>query len=140
MTTQERFVHELKHNGHSVTKSREAVFQALQRYGPIDIRGLIRSVKTTVDRATVYRVIDLFETLNIVRRIPYGWKYKLELSDKFTDHHHHAHCIRCDELIMLSENTDLEKAIEQTAREHGIMPTEHHLEIYGYCINCRPSE
>lgn len=137
MTTQERFIHELKRQGHSVTKSRQAVFAALQRWGPIDVRRLIQSVHTTVDRATVYRVVSLFEELGIVRRIPYGWKYKLELSDTFTDHHHHAHCIRCEKLITLHEHKQLEQAIEQTARDHGITPTEHHLEIYGYCSDCR---
>ena len=89
-----------------------------------------------IDRASAYRTIELFEQLGIVQRLNTGWKYKIELSDKFTDHHHHVTCIQCGKTVAMNEQ-ELEKFIEQIAHQHGFAPTAHQIEIQGLCQNCR---
>lgn len=92
----------------------------------------------SIDRASVYRTIELFEQLGIVQRLNTGWKYKIELSDKFTDHHHHVTCVQCDKTVAMNEQ-ELERFIEQIAHHHGFVPTAHQIEIQGLCQACQSS-
>ena len=89
-----------------------------------------------VDRASVYRAVDLFERLGIVQRLNTGWKYKLELSDKFAEHHHHLTCLRCGRTIAMNEG-ELEQLIGRLAEKHGFLPTAHQIEIQGLCAECQ---
>lgn len=87
------------------------------------------------DRASVYRAVDLFERLGVVQRLNTGWKYKLELTDKFAAHHHHLTCLQCGHTTPMNQ-TELEQVLEKLAASHGFTPTAHQIEIQGYCSNC----
>lgn len=97
---------------------------------------LAQRAKGKVDRATVYRTIELFERLGIVRRLNIGWKYKIELSDLFTGHHHHMFCTNCGRMFELPENPMLETMIDTVAAKSAFSPRGHQLEVYGLCANC----
>lgn len=125
----------VKQAGYSVTRARLAVFGALVGQEPLSMPELVGRVRE-VDRASVYRAIDLFERLGIVQRLSSGWKYKLELTDKFTEHHHHLTCTNCGRTVPLSEH-EFERFIDQTARLHGFTPTAHQIEIQGLCESCQ---
>ena len=56
----------LKKNGSSLTKPRKTVFDLLLNQKPQSMQVLASRAKGRVDRATVYRTIDLFERLGIV--------------------------------------------------------------------------
>ena len=88
------------------------------------------------DRASVYRAVDLFERLGIVQRLNTGWKYKLELTDMFADHHHHLTCVNCGRTIAMNE-TELETAIARLAARHNFRPTSHQIEVQGLCQSCQ---
>ncbi|MGH7240737.1 MAG: Fur family transcriptional regulator, partial [Candidatus Saccharimonadales bacterium] len=96
---------------------------------------LYDSLKGQLDRASLYRIVTAYEKLGIVSRINIGWKYKLELSDKFSDHHHHLSCIACGKIIPINE-TELEEFLESLAQSHKFKPTEHQVEVQGYCEAC----
>ena len=89
----------LSDKGYKLTKARENTFSALLSPEPQSMATLIEKSHNKVDRVTMYRNIDLFEKLGIVNRIYVGWKYKLELSDNFMDHHHHLSCLSCGKVI-----------------------------------------
>jgi Fur family transcriptional regulator, ferric uptake regulator len=80
----------LRSSGYSLTTPRKIVFTALQHKEPQTIHDIVASCQTQIDRASVYRTIQLFEQLGVVQRMQIGWKYKLELSDKFSAHHQNA--------------------------------------------------
>jgi Fur family transcriptional regulator, ferric uptake regulator len=126
----------LKKHGYSVTKSRQAVFNALTDTGPITMAQLVNKVHAHADRASVYRTVELFEKLGIVNRLQIGWKYKLELSDLFTEHHHHATCLQCGTVISLEEDESLERGIRQLAADADFVLSSHSLEIRGLCGTC----
>ena len=126
----------LRQNGYSLTKTRQAVFNALTDTGPITMAQLITKVRAKADRASVYRTVELFEKLGIINRIQVGWKYKLELSDLFTEHHHHATCLQCGKIVPLEEDPVLEKSIHKLSRSVGFTDTSHILEIRGLCSEC----
>lgn len=112
-----------------------AVFIALSGQEPLSMRELVERVNE-VDRASVYRAVDLFERLGIVQRLTTGWKYKLELTDKFSGHHHHLTCTSCDRSIAISQE-DLEETIETLATAQGFIPSSHQIEIQGICARCQ---
>ncbi len=129
----------LKEQGYSVTGARLQVFEALLGQEPLSMHDLVARTGGNIDRASVYRTIDLFERLGIVQRLNTGWKYKIELTDKFTDHHHHLTCVHCGKTVAMNEQ-QLEQVIDQIARGHGFTPTAHQIEIQGLCDQCRRTE
>lgn len=131
---QETFQKILKEQGSSMTAARRAVFEALLGQEPLSMHELVKRLQA-VDRASVYRTIDLFERLGIVQRLNTGWKYKIELTDKFCDHHHHLTCTDCGRTVAINTQS-LEQFIEQAAAEYGFRPTAHQIEIQGVCGDC----
>lgn len=126
----------LKANGHSATKPRLDVFKTLSGHEPLSMSEIIRKTGK-VDRASIYRTIGLFEELKIVRRLSHGWKYKIELSDKFSSHHHHLTCNNCGKIIPITEDIKLETHLRMLAAKEHFKPEEHELEIRGLCQDCR---
>jgi Fur family transcriptional regulator, ferric uptake regulator len=134
-SVKETFRKLLKEQGYSITQARTAVFEALLDQEPLSMHDLVARTKA-VDRASVYRAIDLFERLNVVQRLNTGWKYKIELTDIFTEHHHHLTCVQCNRTVAMNEQA-LEGFIDNLARQHGFKPTAHQIEIQGICEKCQ---
>lgn len=124
----------LKQNGFTATKTRMAILQAILSAQPATMQQLI-STLTDVDRATVYRTVDLFVDLGIAKKVSTGFKYRVELGDSFQEHHHHLTCLHCGSVIDV-HTPEIEYAIEQTASNNGFRPIRHDVEIMGYCANC----
>ena len=131
---QEEIKNLLKQQGFTATKTRMAVLQAILKMQPVSLNQLIK-VLPNVDRATVYRTVDLFIDLNIIKKIYTGFKYQVELADDFQAHHHHLTCLRCGSTIDV-HTPEIEYAIEQTSINNGFRAIRHDLEISGYCANC----
>ena len=125
----------LKEKGYSLTKPRLLVFEEINKSAPLTVRQLIDQINNKVDRASVYRTLTLFEETNVIQRIYAGWKYKVELSDRFNEHHHHLTCQKCGKVIPI-HNQQLEKFIEEVAERANFKITSHQLEIQGLCKNC----
>lgn len=127
----------LKKKGFSLTKSRKIIFDLLRSGGPQTMKQLVETAKGQIDRATIYRTIELFEGLGIAHRLNIGWKYKIELSDVFLGHHHHFYCTNCGQSYDLAPNAMLETMIDSLTTKEGFSQRGHQLEIYGLCKNCR---
>ena len=127
----------LKKNGASLTRTRRLVFDLLAAQGPQSIQNLVNLADGQIDRATIYRTVELFEKLGIINRLNIGWKYKVELSDVFSGHHHHLHCSKCGKILDLPHNTMLETMIDTIALKADFSSRSHVLEIYGLCKNCK---
>lgn len=129
----------LRKNGASLTQPRKVIFNLLLEQEPQSMQVLIKRAAGKVDRATVYRTIEVFERYGIVRRLNIGWKYKVELSDVFMGHHHHFHCGNCGKTYTLPANPMLETMIDSAVAKEGYAPRGHNLEIYGLCQACASS-
>lgn len=127
----------LQQNRRSLTKPRLAVFNALVDNGSLSMQQLVYACLPRADRATIYRVIELFEKLGVTRRVQLGWKYRLELSDIFREHHHHVECTACGKVADLHEDESFEQLITEVALRVGYKATEHSLEIRGLCAACQ---
>lgn len=126
----------LKDNGYSLTKPRNVVGELLWGKEPQSMRELTERSSGLIDRASLYRTIDLFEKLGLVRRVYIGWKYKVELSDVFTHHHHHISCLDCGKVVAITEDTEIERLIHQISDRYGFTAPAHQLEVTGYCPDC----
>jgi len=126
----------LKKNRSSLTKPRKLIFDLLYDQDPQSMQVLVKRAEGQVDRATVYRAIELFERLGVVNRINVGWKYKIELSDIFSGHHHHLHCTNCGKVLNLTANPMLETMIDTLAAKADFAPRSHQLEVFGLCPDC----
>lgn len=129
----------LKDKGYSLTGPRVTVFEALQNREQQTMRDLVGNCHKRVDRASVYRTIQLFEQLGVVQRLQIGWKYRLELSDLFSRHHHHLACVHCGRTSVLPEDAALERRMHALASARGFTPLDHQLEIRGLCRACQNS-
>ncbi|MBL8121983.1 transcriptional repressor [Candidatus Saccharibacteria bacterium] len=136
MNSQNIFENALKQNHISLTKPRQAVFDALQHHKSLSMAELV-SACSDVDRASVYRTTDTFEKLGIIMRIPTGWKYRLELGEAFHEHHHHATCSSCGASIALPEDPALERRLQDLAHRRNFTLTSHQIELTGLCETCQ---
>ncbi|MEK7059320.1 MAG: transcriptional repressor [Patescibacteria group bacterium] len=126
----------LKQRGQSFTKARQIIFAALQDKEPQTMHEIILACRGKVDRASVYRSIAVFEQIGIIQRLQIGWKYKLELSDSFHNHHHHLTCNNCGKTTRLPEDEQLERRLDGLARSQNFVMQGHQLEIQGRCQDC----
>jgi len=137
MTNQEILLSKiLRDAGYSVTKQRQIVFEILNDSEPLSMSEIIIRAKGQLDRASIYRIISLFDHLGITQRLNIGWKYKIELTDKFAEHHHHLTCLKCHSVTPINQQK-LESFIDLIASQQSFKPIEHQLEIQGLCQNCQ---
>lgn len=127
----------LKAAGFSLTKPRLTVFGALQSPKPKTMNELVKEIGDVIDRASVYRTVKLFEQLGVVNRIQHGFKYRLELSDDYTPHHHHLTCQKCQRVVSFDEPAGIDELINLVASTHGFVHQQHNLEIFGLCAQCQ---
>lgn len=134
---QDKLVATLKKHGYSMTQPRQVVFNALLSGTPRSMRELILDLSSVIDRASIYRTVALFEELGVVVRVNQGWKYKIELSDIFSPHHHHINCTNCGRSVSFDEPDELDQLLTQIAMKHGFRIDDHTLELSGICASCR---
>lgn len=126
----------LKENGYSVTRARIFVCELLWRKEPQSMHDLVEQLDGKIDRASLYRTVQLFEQLGIVHRVYMGWKYKVELSDMLAHHHHHVSCMECGRVVPMVEEHHIEHLIKAIAARYDFVPVSHQLEIQGLCKKC----
>ena len=100
---------------------------------------LLRGRKAHVSRATVYRTVGLLRECRILREVfhsPEGARYEHTYGH---EHHEHMICMACNKVFEFS-SPELERIQEKACRTHDFEPVRHHLEILGYCRECRRVE
>ncbi|MGH3147320.1 MAG: Fur family transcriptional regulator [Rubrobacter sp.] len=92
----------------------------------------IRSRCPGVGLVTVYRTLDLFSELGLVRRLDLGDRPRYELAE---DHHHHLICEDCGSVAEF-EQCPLDPRLLAGLAE-GFEARSHSLEVFGRCSSCR---
>lgn len=125
----------LKTAGQSVTKPRQAVFETLSRTDEPLKNGEIAKRTPQVDRASVYRTLELFTKLGITTTTIRGWTPFTELAEPFKPHHHHMICERCGSVEEIASDT-LEDVLTLMANRHKFTLKRHTVELSGLCARC----
>ncbi|HIE85933.1 MAG TPA: ferric iron uptake transcriptional regulator [Pseudomonadales bacterium] len=131
---------ELKDAGLKITLPRVKIFQILERsevhhVSAEDVYKLLLQNGEEVGLATVYRVLTQFEQAGLVVRHNFeGGHSVFELSsDK---HHDHIVCIRCGRVEEFADD-EIEQLQRNVANKLGFELTDHSLNMYGLCPECR---
>jgi Fe2+ or Zn2+ uptake regulation protein len=140
MNPDEQFIQRLKTSGERVTSPRLSIFRALRQHSPLPMSKLVSKAKANgIDLVTVYRTIALFKQLNLVQEIGIGSRRLLELTDDFTNHHHHFWCSSCGKILDFDDDS-FEEAIKSAANKLGIEIESHQVEMVGLCQDCKSKE
>jgi len=85
---------------------------------------------------SIYRDLDLFESLGMVFKVINGSSVKYKLSE-LGDHHHHIICKGCGDVAELNfcNISDWSKKVMEST---GYEVTDHQLNFYGFCKECKP--
>ena len=128
----------LRNNDLKSTPARLAILSFLsEQSAPRDVEDIIVHIANeheTVDRVTVYRILETFVKKGLIKRLEFGeGKYRYELAG---DDHHHLICESCGKVEDISDChiSDLEKEISQRKK---FLVKRHQLEFFGVCRSCQ---
>lgn len=97
-------------------------------------RSLLREERR-IGLTSIYRCLDLFETLGIAFKVVLGPHVKYKLCE-LEDHHHHIVCKTCGHVVEL-RFCDMPKWSKKVMESTGYQVTDHQLSFYGVCRACR---
>jgi len=130
---------QLKEVGLKITLPRLKVLQILEQSGNhhLSAEGVYKALLDMGDDvglATVYRVLTQFEAAGLVSRHNFGGHSVFELSQG--EHHDHLVCVKCG---LVEEFVDevIEQRQKLIAEKAQFKMTDHALNIYGICPQCR---
>lgn len=130
-------INRLKEKGYRVTKARRELLKVLAHY-PLTVQEIYNDLiekKIHIDLTSVYRSLELFVTMGIVREVDLGEdKKRYEMIDK-NNHHHHLICNNCKLIEDVVVNEDY---LLKTVGANLKFKIDHHnLEFFGLCQNCQ---
>jgi Fur family transcriptional regulator, ferric uptake regulator len=104
----------------------------------IEIEDRLRGGDRTVARASIYRVLDELNRLDLVHRIEIGHGMaRFEAAHTEPERHHdHLVCDECGDIIPFRDD-DLERAIRRAARRVEFNMADHEVVLHGHCDSCR---
>jgi Fur family transcriptional regulator, ferric uptake regulator len=122
--------------GYRLTAQRRQVLEALTGHpqSAIDIFHRAKRRNFKLDQATVYRNLDLFVRLGLVKKVMFNEKITLyELTN--SAHHHHLVCQKCHSVsdVFLDEK----KILNLVSHQSNFQIESHNLEFFGFCSSCR---
>ena len=89
-----------------------------------------------VSRASVYRILDELERLELVQRVETRQAMvRYERVHEHEGHHHHLVCDECG-LVMPFSDAGLERAIDRLSKDVPLTVSEHEIVLHGYCRDC----
>lgn len=128
----------LKSVGLKVTEPRLTILQLMQdsreemqHFSAEDIYKLLLERESEIGLATVYRVLNQFEEVNILTRHNFDAnKAVYELN--FNHQHDHIICTDCGKIFEFSD-PEIERRQREISQKHGMELTTHSLYLYGKC-------
>ena len=128
----------LRAAGYKITPPRLAVLEVILNQGehlnPTEILQRARVVHPRVERASIYRTLELLTQLRIVRPIYLGESGPIYIRTE--GGHHHLVCSHCGVVIDFEQCSADDLANDLSAR-FGFTIQSHLLEFYGLCARCK---
>jgi Fur family ferric uptake transcriptional regulator len=124
----------------SLSHPRLVIYQelsnALSPLSPLEIYQNLLKKKKKVGLTSIYRSLELFESLGFVYKIINGSNVKYKLCE-LENHHHHIVCKACGNVVELNfcDISDWSKKVTEST---GYQVVDHQLNFYGFCKSCKP--
>jgi Fur family transcriptional regulator, ferric uptake regulator len=129
----------LRDHGYKLTDARKHVLDILisheKHLTSSDILAMVEETDANISRASVFRALDLFTDLGIIRPIYHESQSPHYVVFEANGHHAHLVCRECDKVVDLGE-CHLGKLLDGFAAEHHFALSGHLLELYGVCEDC----
>jgi len=109
---------------------------ALSPSSPLEIYQSLLKKRKRIGLTSIYRSLDLFESLRIVFKIINGPNVKYKFCES-EDHHHHIICKACGNVVELNF-CDISGWSQKVMESTGYEVTDHQLNFYGFCKACKP--
>ena len=130
----------LKKHGLKDTESRRLVVDALRRLrpagSPYDIQKWIAKKGHTVNTVTVYRILEVLESVHLVHKHPCDGRFTLCSMPEAQGHHGFLHCTSCHQITEFF-SAPLCKIENDIARKAKFKTSQHVSEIVGVCLSCQ---
>ncbi|MCY3624839.1 MAG: Fur family transcriptional regulator [Candidatus Dadabacteria bacterium] len=136
---QESYAREiLRENGLKSTAQRLAVVHVLHTSGKSlsvgEIHDGVKNMLGTTGLATIYRTLEMFEDLGIVKRLHFpdgsrGYAFS------HGEHVHHMVCVECKGVFDFPE-CPVESFDYASVREQGFRVKDHFVQLFGQCVKC----
>ena len=130
----------LRNEGLKITPQRIAVLKEINKdkghRESEDIYLAIKSSKTHVSRATVYRTLDILVQNKFVRKLNFGdgrARYESKINSL---HHDHLICVKCRKIIEFVDD-DIEELQEKIAYKFQFSLQRHIHQLFGICKECQ---
>lgn len=124
----------------SLSHPRLLIYQELSNasspLSPLEIYQTFLKKKKKVGLTSIYRSLDLFESLGMVFKIVNGSSVRYKLCE-LENHHHHIVCKACGSVVELNfcDISDWSKKVTDST---GYQVVDHQLNFYGFCKSCKP--
>jgi Fur family ferric uptake transcriptional regulator len=130
----------LRTAGYKLTNARLTVLQVLEEnQGHVTSAQILEQVNgadPSIGRASVFRTLDLFTRLAIIRPTYIDSSMTPTYVLLPDGHHHHIICTNCSRVIEF-EDCGLEKMASELEVRLNVRLTGHLLEFYGLCDRCK---
>ncbi len=142
-TTLEKLKERIKDKKYKLTTQRQTILQAFidadeNHLSAEDVYVLVKEVAPDIGLATIYRTLDLFTELDLLKRLDFGdGRNRYELNDEeFAHFHHHLICVKCGKVSEFEDDM-LETLESIIAKKLNFRTIDHQLKVYGYCSDCQ---
>jgi Fur family transcriptional regulator, ferric uptake regulator len=129
----------LRDAGYKLTNARMTVLSVLENSDghltSTELLDRVNEVDSSIGRASVFRSLDLFTKLAIVRPTYIGTSMTPTYVMLPNGHHHHIICTNCSRVIEF-EDCGLSGLSSELERRLNVQLTGHLLEFYGLCESC----
>ena len=130
----------LRKKGLKITPQRIAVLEEIMKdkghRESEDVYMAIKTRKTHVSRATVYRTLDILVQHGFARKLNLGdgrARYERKID---SPHHDHMICNHCGKIIEFV-NHEIEKIQEEITKQHQFKLQQHIHQLFGICKECQ---
>jgi Fur family ferric uptake transcriptional regulator len=103
---------------------------------PLEIYQNLLKKKKKIGLTSIYRSLELFESLGMVFKIVNGSSVRYKLCE-LENHHHHIVCKTCGNVVEL-DFCDISDWSRKVTESTGFQVVDHQLNFYGFCKSCKP--
>lgn len=132
----EKILNNLKKYGYKITENRKAVISfLLNAKNPVSLKEIANGTNN-IDFTSIYRIINLYVKLKIVRKVYLGEKYlRYELEEQEIEHHHYVKCTKCGSIQKINYCI-----VDKIEKETNYKIIDHNTEFFGICPKCLLNE
>jgi len=137
--TVKNWLTQLQDNGYRLTGARRAVVEIVaashRALTPVEVYDAAREQYPALGLVSVYRTLEKLEELGLIQRVhqPQGCQAFVTAGK---GHQHLLLCKKCGRTTLF-EGDDLEQFIKSVAHKTGYRVTEHWLQLFGLCEDCK---